>query len=186
MPTGSLETGAGEGRSRLAATVTAFVLAAAAASAHEGPPFPLIVDAQVGPFIASVWTDPDIGTGTFFVILEPPDGGTLPEHTVIRIAVRPASGRLEETVYQALPQRVRHGQRYFTEVEFDRGELWDVRVELDGPQGGGQLRARVEATPPGGIGPIGLVLYPLPFLAIGFLWFRAALLKRRVREAGDH
>jgi hypothetical protein len=161
----------------------AAVLASAAgpAGAHEGPPFPIAVDRRVGPYVTSVWSDPDIGTGTFFVILEAPAGGRLPARTTVRLGVQPASGRLDEVVYDAQAQRVRHGARFYSEVAFDRGEPWDVRVELEGSEGGGELRLQVVPTPDGTIGPIGLAIYALPFLAVGFLWFEAA---RRRRRAG--
>lgn len=147
--------------------------------AHEGPPFPLLVDEHVGPYVVSVWTDPDIGTGTFFVVLEPLEGGTLPSVTTVRVGIAPASGRLPEVRYPMEPQPVRYGARYYAEVSFDRGELWQVRVLIDGSEGGGELRARVEATPDGTIGPVGLIVYLLPFLAVGFLWLKAALRRRR-------
>lgn len=142
--------------------------------AHQGPPFPILEDRRVGPYVASVWTDPDIGNGTFYVILEAPQGRNLPARTRVRIGVQPTSGRPGEAVYEAAPQPVREGARYFTTVPFAHGGMWRVRVLLDGPQGGGMLTTEVEATPDGTIGPIGLVLYMLPFLAVGFLWLKAA------------
>jgi hypothetical protein len=153
---------------------------APAASAHQGPPFPILVDRPVGPYLASVWTDPDIGIGTFFVVLEPPkDGGALPVGTTVRIGVRPVSGRLPEAIYAAEPQKVSYGERYFAQVPFDRGEMWKVHVTIAGPRGGGELAAEVEATPDGTIGPISLVVYSFPFLAVGFLWWKATVRRRR-------
>jgi hypothetical protein len=157
-------------------------LCAAPSRAHEGPPFPILVDRTVGPYVTSVWTDPDVGTGTFFVVVEPPEGKSLPERTQVRIGVQPVDGRLAEALYDAKVQSGREGH-YFTEVRFDRRELWRVRVLLDGSEGGGELTTAVEATPAGTIGPIGLLLYPLPFLAIGFLWLKAALRRRRIAPA---
>lgn len=148
------------------------------AAAHEGPPFPILVDQKVGPYVASVWTDPDIGTGTFFVILEPPKGHGLPSGTKVRVGVQPVSGRLAEVVYPAEPQPVRHGERHFTEVRFDQGGKWRVRVLLDGPRGGGELVSEVEPTPDGTLGPGELGLFLLPFLAVGFFWFKAVLSRR--------
>jgi hypothetical protein len=149
------------------------------AGAHEGPPFPVVMDRRIGPYLVSVWTDPDIGTGTVFVVLEPPEGRSLPAGTSVRVGVRPVSERLAEVVYQAEPQPVRHGARHFAEVRFDRGGMWRLRVVLDGVEGGGEVAVEVEATPDGTIGPVGLLVYPLPFLAVGFLWWKAALRRRR-------
>lgn len=161
-------------------------LSAGPARAHEGPPFPILVDRPAGPYVASVWSDPDIGTGTFFVVLEAPAGKSLPARTRVRIGVQPVSGRLAETVYDAGLQRGRQEGHYFTEAHFDRGEMWKVRVLLDGSEGSGELAAEVEATPAGTIGPIALLIYPLPFLAIGFLWWKAALRRRGRPEARSH
>jgi hypothetical protein len=45
----------------LGALLAAGALAAGPASAHVGPPFPIVEDQKVGPYLASIWTDPDIG-----------------------------------------------------------------------------------------------------------------------------
>lgn len=156
------------------------------AVAHEGPPFPIIMDAVVGPYLAEVWTDPDIGIGTFFVILQAREGAELVPPTSVRVAVAPVSGRLPEVSYDARAERTRTGARYMAEVEFDRGEFWHVRVTIESPAGGGELEAEVEATPDGSIGPIGLLIYALPFVLIAAVWIRAAIVRRRMeREARE-
>src|SRR6476659_3503198 len=107
---------------RLSLFVLGFcLLAASPAAAHQGPPFPILVDQTAGPYVVSVWTDPDIGTGTFFVILEAPEGKRLPARTRVRIGIRPVSGRLPEVLYETAAQPVRQGARYFTEARFDQG-----------------------------------------------------------------
>jgi hypothetical protein len=165
-------------KERLALLVFLLVVAAPV-RAHEGPPFPILVDQRAGPYVASVWTDPDIGIGTFFVVLEPPEGRSLPEGTRVRIGVQPVTGRLAEAMHDAAPQPVRSGERHYAEVPFDQGGKWRVRILLDGPEGGGELRAEVEPTPDGTLGPIDLLIYGLPFLAVGFLWLKAAMRSRR-------
>jgi hypothetical protein len=152
----------------------AFLLGALPGYGHSGPPFPILVDQRVGPYVASVWTDPDIGTGTFFVILEAPKGGSLPAKAAVRIGVQPVSKRLPEVFYEAEPQSVKEGARYFTKVKFDKGGMWHTRVLIDGSE----LRADVEPTPDGIIGPFASLVYALPFVGIGFLWIKAALRRR--------
>ena len=156
-------------------SLLALPLCALAARAHSGPPFPILVDQRVGPCVASVWTDPDIGTGTFFVMLEPAKGGSLPAKIAVRIGVQPVSKRLPEVFYAAESQPVQEGARYFTTVKFDQGGMWHTRVLIDG----GELKADVEPTPDGIIGPFASLVYALPFLGIGFLWIKAALRRRR-------
>lgn len=161
------------------ATAAVVLAMAAPVAAHEGPPFPVVVDEEMGPYLVSVWTDPDIGIGTVFVVLEPHERGAELPPARVSVGVEPVSGRLEEVLYRAEPQEVRVGARHFTEVEMDRGEMFRLRVTVDGPDGaGGEASATVLATPDGTIGPIGLLLYPLPFVAVGFLWLKAVLARR--------
>ena len=148
--------------------------------AHEGPPFAIIVDEDVGPYLVSVWTDPDIGIGTFFVVFDPKDNDhPLDDISSVEIGVEPVSGRLDEQVYIFEEQPARSGARYWTEVEFDKGEFWIVRVKIEGDDFSKELYSEVEATPDGTIGPIGLLIYALPFVGVAILWFRAIIVRRR-------
>jgi hypothetical protein len=152
----------------------------ALAFAHEGPPYPILVDQTLGPCVVSVWADPDVGTGTFFFILEPPPGGRLPDDLRVEVGVRPVSGRLPEAVHAT--EREDQGGRvqYKALVPFDAQELWRVRVHLQSAQGGGEATTDVEVTPPG-YGRWDLLIYLLPFVAVGALWLRA-LVKGRGRD----
>jgi hypothetical protein len=153
----------------------------APASAHNGPPFPIIENRKVGPCIVALWTHPDVGTGAFYVFVEPAPGGTVPDDLKIKIGVQPASGRLSEVLYAA--ERVKsHGPvQYNARAEFDRQELWRVRLVVQSSQGGGEATAQVEVTPPG-FGRWDLLLYLLPFLLVAFLWFRGISRARRRRN----
>ncbi|MGD9730524.1 MAG: hypothetical protein AB7U82_14010 [Blastocatellales bacterium] len=142
------------------------------ARAHEGPPYPIIVDKAVGPCLMSVWADPDVGIGTFFVILEPPQGGAIPGDIKVEIAVQPVSGRLPEARHSAVRKELRDRVQFKAEIPFDAQELWRVRVLLQTQQGGGEATTDVEVTPPG-FGRWDLLIYLFPFLLIGFLWLRA-------------
>lgn len=154
----------------------------ARAFAHEGPPYPILVDKTLGPCVVSVWADPDVGTGTFFVTLEPPPGGKLPDDIRVEVGVRPASGRLPEAVYTAGREDLSGRVQYKALVPFDAEELWHVRVRLQSTQGGGEAVTDVEATPPG-YGRWDLLLYLLPFVAVGLLWLRAIGRSRRRGKA---
>jgi hypothetical protein len=145
-------------------------------SAHEGPPFPLFVDQKVDRYFVSVWTDPDVGTAQFFVIVS---GQEVPADLRVQIGVQPVSGRLTETFYAAQRETLQQQVQYKAEVHFDAEELWRVRVRLDSAQGNAETVATVEATPPG-YGRWDLLLYLFPFLAIGALW--AIALIRKVRR----
>jgi hypothetical protein len=153
------------------------------ARAHVGPPFPIVENQRVGPYVVAVWTHPDIGTGTFLIILDPPPGETLPEGTTVEVGVQPVSGRLPEACYPAERQPGRDHEQYLAQVQFDAQEMWRVRVAIQGPRGGGEVKAEVEATPPG-FGPWDLVIYAFPFVFLaGF--FLYGVLRRRLVHPGS-
>jgi hypothetical protein len=141
------------------------------AAAHNGPPFPIVENKRVGPCIISLWTHPDVGTGTFFVIVDPMPGGTIPGDLKIEIGVQPESGRLPEAVYDANRDETRGQVQFKTLANFDRDEFYRVRVILESSQGRGEAFSRVEATP-AGFGKWDLLFFLLPFLAVALLWFR--------------
>lgn len=153
--------------------------------AHEGPPFAIVMDRRAGPYAISVWTDPDVGVGKFFVILEAAPGTSLPGENAVEVCVRPSSGRLAEACFPGTRQDLRDRVQYYAEVEFDRQEMWQVRVRVKGPTGAGEVTAEVEATPPG-YGRWDLLIYGFPFILFGLLWGCAALRRRRgVQESKD-
>jgi hypothetical protein len=151
------------------------------AVAHNGPPFPIITDQRIGPCVVSLWTHPDVGTGTFFVMVDPPPGGSVPADLKIQVGVQPESRRLAEVVYPAWREKLRGQVEFKTEVQFDADEIWRVRLLLESSQGSGEALSKVEATPPG-FGRWDLLLYLLPFLGVGFLWFRAIAKRRSYRN----
>ena len=149
--------------------------------AHEGPPFPLFVDQKVDRYVVSVWTDPDVGTALFFVIV---NAENLPPDLHVQIGVQPVSGRLAEVFYPAERENVQGRDQYKSQVQFDAQELWRVRVQLQSTQSGNaETVATVEATPPG-YGRWDLLIYLVPFLAVGLLWAMAMIRKVRQRT-GD-
>src|SRR5450432_2454817 len=156
---------------RVSACSAVVLLLLLPARAHNGPPFPIIENQKVGPCVVSLWTHPDVGTGTFFVLVDPLPGSKIPDDLKIGIGVQPESGRLHEVVYTAARDDTRGQIEYKTLAEFDRDEFWRIRLVLKSSQGSGEAFSRVEATPPG-FGRWDLLLYLLPFLAVGFLWFR--------------
>jgi hypothetical protein len=162
-----------DSKARLGAVVlaAAFILVwHAGASAHEGPPFPLFVDKSLGPYVVSVWADPDVGTGTFIIVPGLPQGGALPDEVKVQVCVRPASNRLNEACYTAERDRA----QYKIAVPFESREIWCVRIVLQSSLGNGEATTDVEVTPPG-LGRWDLLLYLFPFIAIGFIWLRAML-----------
>jgi hypothetical protein len=59
---------------RRCSLVCLLMLAAVPARAHEGPPFPIVVDQRRGNHLVSIWADPDVGTGLVYVVVEAASG----------------------------------------------------------------------------------------------------------------
>jgi hypothetical protein len=163
-------------------TVRIWLLLAMAfpAAAHNGPPFPIIVDRRVGPCVISLWTHPDVGLGAFWIMVDPPPGGAIPKDLKFEIGVQPVSSRLPEKRYAARLDKQRGQLQYYVEAQFDAQEVWRIHLLLDSSAGHGETAATVFVTPPG-LGRWDLLWYASPFAAIAFLWFRA-LLRRRTRS----
>jgi len=154
----------------------AIVVLSPVVRAHEGPPYPLFLDRQVDRYVVSVWTDPDVGTGLFFVILGGPQAAELPPDLRVQVGVQPVSKRLPEAFYTATRENLQGQIQYRAEVQFDAEELWQVRVRLESAQGNAETIATVEVTPPG-YGRWDLLVYVMPFVAIGLLWAVAMIRK---------
>jgi hypothetical protein len=160
------------------ALIVVLAFSALRAHAHNGPPFPIIENQRVGPAIISVWTNPDVGTGSFFVMVDAPPGGSIPSDLKVDVAVQPLTGRLPEKSYSAWREKLRGQVEYKTLVSFDAQEMWRVKVMLSSAEGSGEATANVQVTPPG-LGRWDLLLYLLPFLGAGFLWFKAVARRRK-------
>jgi hypothetical protein len=162
-------------------TAAVALLFALPASAHNGPPFPIIENRKMAGCTIALWTHPDIGTGTFFVLVDPLPGGKIPDGLQVDIGIQPESGRLPEVLYPAVREDSRGQVEFNVSAQFDRDEFYRVRLVLRSSQGTEEALSRVEATPPG-YGRWDLLLYLLPFLAVAFLWFWGILRRRRYKN----
>jgi hypothetical protein len=135
------------------------------------------MDRKVDPYVISVWTDPDVGEALFFVIVNAQE---LSPDLRIQVGVQPVSGRLAEKFYSAERENLQGQVQYRAQVHFDAEELWQVRVRLESARGNVETAEMVEATPPG-YGRWDLLIYLLPFLAIGTLWAIAMVRKIKRR-----
>jgi hypothetical protein len=164
------------------------VMMPAIVRAHSGPPFPIVSNRIVGAYDISIWTDPDAtddgqAGGQFWVVIHAADRGTgaigeIPAETRATVAIRPAGGTGDERRAAATPVE---GQvsRQFAAVLMDHEGRFDVRVTVEGPLGRVELSSAVDATYDQRPAPILLVVYLLPFVAIGTLWM-VRLRRRRV------
>ena len=170
-----------------AALVASVVLVAAGASAHSGPPYPVVSNQVAGPYRLSVWTDPDAtddGTagGQFWVTIEPALAGAPPPDTRAHVAIR--SGREAPWVEVAAAPVDGDASRQFAALVMDHEGPYGVRVVVTGALGRAEVAADVEATYDLRPAPALLAVYLLPFVLVGFLWTKRLLRRRRARQAG--
>jgi hypothetical protein len=153
----------------------------AEAWAHIGPPYPIMQNRKIGPLSVDVWSNPDVGIGSFYVIINPPKGGSVPADMKVQVVVQPVSRRLPEKAYGAWREKLKDLVEFKTVVPFDKEEMWRIRVLLSSAQVTGETDVDVMVTPTL-LGRLNLLLFLLPFLGIGFLWFKAANVKRNQRK----
>ena len=155
------------------ATSRALVLAILLASQPACAQWSTVSDhreSRIGPCVIALWTHPDVGTGTFFVLVDPVPGGKIPDD--LEDFNRNSTGKRTPSggcLHSPARQHPRAGRIQ------DCGPVRSRRVLAGAADrakfaGGGEALSRVEATPPG-YGRWDLLLYMLPFLAIALLWF---------------
>jgi hypothetical protein len=157
------------------------------AIAHAGPPFPILSDRIAGPYLISIWTDPDTtddGTpgGQFWVMLQRAGGGDpLPPDTRARVAIGPLDRPGSERAVPAEPVRgdVRN---QFAALVMDHEGRFTVRVDVESPLGAATVSAQVDATYDLRPAPYLLALYLAPFLLAGLLWGRVLVRRRTARQ----
>lgn len=146
--------------------------------AHIGPPYPIMQDRKIGPLSVDVWSNPDVGTGSFYVILNPKQIASVPSDIKVRVIVQPMSKRLPEAAYGAWREKLRDRVEFKTIVPFDKEEMWHIRVLISSARVNGETDVDVPVTPTL-LGRLNLLLFLLPFLGVGFLWFKATSTKRK-------
>lgn len=170
----------------------AFVMAIVASSttlnAHSGPPFPIVSDQAVGPYVVSIWTDPDTtddgsAGGQFWVRIHAASKGQpLPDNTRAMVTITPVNR--EGAVRSASTSPLRGDiTNQFAAVVMDSEGPFAVRVNIDGALGAATVTSSVDATynlrPPRWL----FGLYLLPFVLVGWLWGRLLIRRRLSRSA---
>ena len=149
---------------------------------HHGVPSRVLANQRVGPYVASIWIEPEVGDGTVYVMLDAADEKSFTPPSAVRVAIAPASGHQSEVVSDAHaePMHGKAGAQYMTSVMFDRPERWNMRVIVEGSAGGGQLAMQVESTSNASLGPVGVILGSIPFFLVALVYWRSALARRRI------
>jgi hypothetical protein len=142
----------------------------APARAHWGAPYPVLLEQGVGPYLVSALADPDVGTGTFIVQITLLDGTAAPADTTISLWVQPEDGHLDAYGQEAEREVTRGEERFVARIPFDSEGQWQVRLELEGSAGPGEVSFGVRVTPPGP-GWWATVACLVPFAGLGILWW---------------
>jgi hypothetical protein len=154
-------------------------------AAHDGPPFPILSDRAAGPYLVSIWTDPDTTDdgspgGQFWVRIHRAAGrGAVPQETRARVTIRPLDRAGPERTASASPVRGDVSNQ-FAGLLMDHEGRFAVHVAINGPLGDAAAEAAVDATYDLRPSPGLIVLYLAPFLLVGLLWGRLLIRRRRM------
>lgn len=157
------------------ALAAVLALTAGVASAHDGPPYPVLVDRDLAGHVVSIWADPDVGIGTFYVYVSDVEAGD----PVLRISVWPTDEHKSEAAFTAVPAEEDEPFQLVGEVDFDRRGEWEARFHFEGRDGSDEVTLPIDVTPPGA-GTIDLIWFLGPFLALAFLWVKVFLKRREM------
>lgn len=173
-------------------TVLALVLVACPARllAHNGPPFPIVSDQVAGPYLVSIWTDPDTTDdgspgGQFWVRIHLPGGAEPPPETRATVSISAADRAASARTESASPVRG-DVTNQFAGLFMDHEGRFDVRITIDGPRGRAIVSSAVDATydlrPPRWL----FLLYLAPFVLVGLLWGRLIIRRRGMDRGRGH
>lgn len=174
---------------RLRLTTVIVFAASLTGHAHDGPPFPILSDHVAGPYIVSIWTDPDTTDdgspgGQFWVRVQGAGKSAVPPVSRATVTIRPLDRTGPERSAEASPVRG-DASNQFAALVMDHEGRFAVRVAIDGPLGRAAVDAAVDATYDTRPAPALLVLYVVPFVLVGLLWGRLLARRRTLaREAG--
>ena len=150
------------------------------AVAHDGPPYPIVSDRLAGPYVMSVWTDPDTTDdetpgGQFWVTFtgDSADGARREAH--VTITATPLRGGPSRSVEAAANSSGAH----FGALVLDHEGRFRIDVRARGAEGEGDVSAEVDATYDLRPAPFVVVLYVVPFVLAGALWVRLLMRRRR-------
>jgi hypothetical protein len=162
--------------------LSAWFLVPATARAHVGAPYPVLLEEPTGPYLVSALADPDVGQGTFYVLVALDQGQSPPPDTVVTVWVEPEDGHLPEASHPAEREQTRYGERFVAKVPFDAEGRWRVRLGIEGTAGQGETTFSVQVTP-AGTGWLATLACLVPFLILGGLWLRGSLRQRTERSS---
>jgi hypothetical protein len=172
---------------RLALASTLLLALDIPVQAHSGPPFPIVSDRVAGAYSISIWTDPDTtddgkAAGQFWIVIDPADRrAAIPPETQATVAIRPRDREGPVRTGRADPVNGATTRQYVA-LLMDHEGPFAVHLTVAGPLGTADVESSVDATYDLRPAPALLVVYLLPFIAVGALWAKVLLRRRRRRS----
>lgn len=177
---------------KLPRSLVALWLLAPLAPAHEGPPYPILVDEPVAGLTLSIWADPDVGEGTFYYYVDGPLEGLEIEAVSRPLAAPPRDTtgadwtRIEVRETSALAM-AKAPYQLIGGLPFAYRGAWRTDFIVRRPGHEGLLSYDLDVTPPG-LGALYLLWYAVPFATVAAIWLRVLVARgslRGAREAAD-
>jgi hypothetical protein len=154
------------------------------AVAHGGGT-PQLTNAEAGPYLVSVWTEPDpIRVGELHVtvaVLESPEpsssgreGGDLVLDATVQVDVKPVSREGQTLVAYATRENAVNKLLYEADLDLPSEGQWRVGIQVEGPAGIGSAGFDIEAAPSSTINALKRLPWPvwaglgLVLLAVGW------------------
>jgi hypothetical protein len=159
-------------------------LVAGVASAHEGPPYPIVSNQLLGRYRISVWTDPDTtddgsAGGQFWVMIDPARAGdAVPSDVQAVVTIRPLDRPGAALMARAASVN-QNPSRQFATLVMDHEGRFAVHVDVESASGRVSVDSEVQATYDLRPSRFVLVIYLIPFLLVGFLWTTLLVRRRR-------
>jgi hypothetical protein len=159
------------------------------ASGHSGPPYPILSDQVAGPYLISIWTDPDTtddgsAGGQFWIRIHLVDGGEVPSQTRARVSIG-AVDRLESAREASASPVNGDITNQFAALEMDHEGSFGVLVRVEGPRGRAAVTSSVDATYDLRPSRVLLLIYLVPFVLVGLLWGRLLMRRRAMRSMSN-
>ena len=85
--------------------------------------------------MVTVWANPDVGGGSFFIMLSLNDRQPLPQDLQVKVGIQPVSGRPPEEVFNAWREKLKGQVEYKVVLAFDREERWHIHLMLSNVTG---------------------------------------------------
>lgn len=166
--------------------MAAVALCALPATAHEGPPYPILVDEPVAGLTLSIWADPDVGEGTFFYYVDGPLEGLEIEAVARPLSAPPrnttgADWSRIEVRETSSPAPAGAPYQQVGELPFAYRGAWRTDFIVRRPDGEGRLSYDLDVTPPG-LGPLYLLWYAVPFATAAAIWLRVLVARGSRRD----